>query len=106
MRYAMLALEFFLFGYGVLMLIRGVVAFSPRETATGGKARLAGAILLLPLLIGAVAALIDNRPWGPSAPEAELGTPATVVEMLSILVCGAVSILIVLNANAVRNRVR
>ena len=106
MRYAMVALECFLFGYGLLMLIRGKGGFASDEVAAGMPARFAGLLLMLPLAIGISAALVESRPWGFAAPEAELGSAGTVTEMLAILVCGALSILITLNAAAVRSRAR
>ena len=104
MRYAMLAVEFLLFGYGMLMLVRGMGAFGPTEVAIGRVARLAGAILMLPLLVGVTAALVENRSWGLTGPEAELGTPGTVIEMFSILLCGAVGILLVVNSRPAKSR--
>jgi hypothetical protein len=88
----------------MLMLVRGMGAFGPTEVAIGRVARLAGAILMLPLLVGVTAALVENRSWGLTGPEAELGTPGTVIEMFSILLCGAVGILLVVNSRPAKSR--
>lgn len=93
-----LGMEIGLLIYGIIALVRGKFAFSKTKVAVGGPAYAAGIVAVLPLPLAFGLVLVYVMAMGvrgrPLVDEAQIRTPATIIEVGTTLVCFAVAMTI------------